>query len=368
MRRPRHREKSNLLWKMLGVAGVVNLVLWPVLIHEGVFPGIRREVLMPVRLVSVPPSQKPPDALQKVARASTGASGTATTVTSAPHRRRTRPKPPVPPVAAAPKAAAPHRPRTAPPVAAKKPARTSSPTPPPVAKQTPAAPRRAEPHPKHVAQAKRVTPVNHPVRAVPREAAANTAHAVHPALPSRVIRAKQLEAQEHQAAQRLAQQRAARMATLPPRVAPPPPVASETPSAPPNTNDVEPDSPKTPDNPKINVVTPSETEAAGSAPTPKAAPPASAQFVPAVVICKAHPTIPDFMMRSAWHATFRGRFTIRPDGTATVQMVSSTGSPILDRRAIEAARRWRFRPARQNGTPVTSSQTFAFEYDVHPVR
>ena len=43
---------------------------------------------------------------------------------------------------------------------------------------------------------------------------------------------------------------------------------------------------------------------------------------------------------------------IQPDGSATVQRVTQGLDPGLDRRAIEAVSKWRFRPAMKDGRPV----------------
>ena len=48
-------------------------------------------------------------------------------------------------------------------------------------------------------------------------------------------------------------------------------------------------------------------------------------------------------------------------------MVSSTGNPVLDARALEAAKHWKFRPATRNGVPVASTVKFEIEYAVRSV-
>ena len=45
--------------------------------------------------------------------------------------------------------------------------------------------------------------------------------------------------------------------------------------------------------------------------------------------------------------------TISPEGVpAVVEVVQSSGYPLLDRSAIEAMWQWRFQPARRAGEPV----------------
>ncbi len=122
--------------------------------------------------------------------------------------------------------------------------------------------------------------------------------------------------------------------------------------------------------PAVLPVTPPVTPAPSSAPVPSpgivppaaapspvvAAPPAP--HVPvvaaAVPISQPRPEIPDELRDSDLNATFEGLFTVRPDGTAAVKLVTSSGNPTLDSLALNAARRWTFRPATRDGQPVES--------------
>ena len=53
------------------------------------------------------------------------------------------------------------------------------------------------------------------------------------------------------------------------------------------------------------------------------------------------------------------------EGSFTVRMTSSTGFPVLDERALNAARKWKFRPATEGGLPVASAVHFKFDYAVN---
>ena len=101
---------------------------------------------------------------------------------------------------------------------------------------------------------------------------------------------------------------------------------------------------------------------------PPPAPPPPAPHVPvltaAAPVAQPRPAIPDELRDSDLNAAFEGLFTVRADGTATVKMVSSTGNPTLDGLALDAARRWTFRPATRDGQPVESFLRLRVEFDV----
>ena len=102
------------------------------------------------------------------------------------------------------------------------------------------------------------------------------------------------------------------------------------------------------------------------APTP--APPPPAPHIPvltaAAPVAQPRPAIPDDLRDSDLNAAFEGLFTVRADGTATVKMVSSTGNTALDGLALDAARRWTFRPATRDGQPVESYLRLRVEFEV----
>ena len=108
------------------------------------------------------------------------------------------------------------------------------------------------------------------------------------------------------------------------------------------------------------------------APTPPPAAPAPAPppaphipvLTAAAPVAQPRPAIPDELRDADLNAAFEGLFTVRADGTATVKMVSSTGNPTLDGLALDAARRWTFRPATQDGQPVESYLRLRVEFDV----
>lgn len=109
-------------------------------------------------------------------------------------------------------------------------------------------------------------------------------------------------------------------------------------------------------------------------PTPAATPLPAATPVPtprvpvyadAVAVDTPKPTIPDTLRADSLDATTVAEFTVGADGKATsVQLVKSAGNAELDSLAVDAARRWRFRPATRDGQPVESVIRLHIEFEV----
>ena len=134
--------------------------------------------------------------------------------------------------------------------------------------------------------------------------------------------------------------------------APPPPT--------PPTNPPPPVTPPTPAPP-----TPAPPPSAPPPPAPKPPPPPHVPVLTAAApLAQPRPAIPDELRDADLNAAFEGLFTVHADGTATVKMVSSTGNSALDGLALDAARRWTFRPATRDGRPVESYLRLRIEFDV----
>jgi protein TonB len=59
------------------------------------------------------------------------------------------------------------------------------------------------------------------------------------------------------------------------------------------------------------------------------------------------------------------RVFVLADGTVgTVEVITSSGSAVLDRTAVQAVRRWRFAPATRDGVPMDAYATFKVRYMV----
>jgi len=131
---------------------------------------------------------------------------------------------------------------------------------------------------------------------------------------------------------------------IPPLPAPPPP------ASPPVSPPVPPPAAPSPP-PVVQPVSP---------PLPPAAPVVTA----AVPVSQPKPSIPDDLRDSDLNTAFDALFTVHPDGTASVKTVSSTGNQTLDSLALDAAKRWTFRPATRNGQPVQSFLRLRVEFNV----
>ena len=99
-------------------------------------------------------------------------------------------------------------------------------------------------------------------------------------------------------------------------------------------------------------------------PAPRPAAPAIPTLTAAVPVSQPQPSIPDDLRDSDLNTDFDALFTVHPDGSASVKMVSSTGNSALDSLALDAAKRWTFRPATRDGQPVQSFLRLKVEFSV----
>ena len=76
------------------------------------------------------------------------------------------------------------------------------------------------------------------------------------------------------------------------------------------------------------------------------------------------PTIPESLLSQDFKKSVRVRVHIAPDGSFTVELRSSCGNPEVDKLALEALKRWKWRPKLVDGEPQTDTQTFRFEFEV----
>ncbi|UNK49687.1 energy transducer TonB [Lysobacter sp. S4-A87] len=76
------------------------------------------------------------------------------------------------------------------------------------------------------------------------------------------------------------------------------------------------------------------------------------------------PRYPAQALRRGESGTVNVRVEIGPDGVpAQVSVEGSSGSRHLDRAAVDAVRRWHFRPATSNGQPVSGSVIVPIRFD-----
>ena len=75
-----------------------------------------------------------------------------------------------------------------------------------------------------------------------------------------------------------------------------------------------------------------------------------------VAISRPAPRYPSDALRNGESGTVLVRIEVGADGEPTsVSVVARSGSRSLDRAAVQAAKRWRFRPAQQNGRAVAGA-------------
>lgn len=117
-----------------------------------------------------------------------------------------------------------------------------------------------------------------------------------------------------------------------------------------------------PDEPPPPLITPLEPPQAEVVPMrPEAA------IVIAPVQCDGN-TPPDYP-RLARRLGYEGRVVLHvrvsPAGTCLeVELLTSSGYPVLDRAAIDAMKAWRFTPARLNGLPVAGSIEIPIRFEL----
>jgi len=117
------------------------------------------------------------------------------------------------------------------------------------------------------------------------------------------------------------------------------------------------------DNTSPPAPTPQPPPAPETKPAPPATPPAPV-YVEAEPLTQPQPDVPDDLAGQDLHATFWGLFTIHPDGAVDVKMVKSTGISELDEAALGAARKWTFKPATKDGSPIESYRRLRIDIDV----
>jgi protein TonB len=99
-------------------------------------------------------------------------------------------------------------------------------------------------------------------------------------------------------------------------------------------------------------------------PAERASPEATAYVEPQPIPGRTPPPrYPKRSLRRGEEGVVSVRAQIGPDGVPTsVSIVSGSGSRDLDRAALEAVRRWRFRPAQQNGRPTVGTVVIPIEF------
>ena len=118
--------------------------------------------------------------------------------------------------------------------------------------------------------------------------------------------------------------------------------------------------------PPVRPVPPSSRPATPPAVTP--APPRAAYVAP-VPVSQPSPRYPPAALRQGASGRVDVRVDVGPDGVPTsVSVAGGSGNRELDRAALDAVRRWRFKPATADGQPSVGSVTVPIQFTLGDTR
>ena len=108
---------------------------------------------------------------------------------------------------------------------------------------------------------------------------------------------------------------------------------------------------------------PAATTRPAPAPAPAASPSRSTASSGPVPISQPQPRYPRAALRAGIGGTTRVVVDVGPDGVPTsVSLDQGSGHRELDRAALDAVKRWRFRPAMANGQPTVGRLTVPIQF------
>jgi len=90
----------------------------------------------------------------------------------------------------------------------------------------------------------------------------------------------------------------------------------------------------------------------------------SSEFRVAEATYAPEPEISSELKEQCFKSCCIAKFLIKKDGSTSVQILSSSGSPDVDEIALKALRHWKFKPATVNGEPVDSSRKIQVEFEI----
>lgn len=76
------------------------------------------------------------------------------------------------------------------------------------------------------------------------------------------------------------------------------------------------------------------------------------------------PEIPDSLKNQDFKSFVRVVVEIDADGSFEVTLRTSSGNQEVDRRVLDALKKWKWKAALKDGEPVKSTQRFKFEFEV----
>jgi protein TonB len=90
----------------------------------------------------------------------------------------------------------------------------------------------------------------------------------------------------------------------------------------------------------------------------------SSNFNPPKAVFAPEPVIPEHLQEQCFKSCCIAKFLVAPTGKATVQLVSTSGSPEVDEITLDTLRRWKFKPATLDGAAVEGSKKVQVEFKV----
>lgn len=100
-------------------------------------------------------------------------------------------------------------------------------------------------------------------------------------------------------------------------------------------------------------------------PEPTAAPRPKGPTKEAKATRTVRPDIPNSLRDSKFKSSVRVRVDIAADGSTTPSLRAGSGNAQIDALALAALRKWRWKPALENGQAVASTQYFRFDFEVN---
>ena len=90
----------------------------------------------------------------------------------------------------------------------------------------------------------------------------------------------------------------------------------------------------------------------------------SSSFNPPQPVFSPEPVIPEHLHEQCFKSCCIAKFLVKANGNTSVQLISTSGSDEVDELTLETLRRWRFKPATLDGTPVEGSKKVQVEFKV----
>lgn len=84
-----------------------------------------------------------------------------------------------------------------------------------------------------------------------------------------------------------------------------------------------------------------------------------------IAVYAPSPVIPSYLQSQDIHASVVIDFYVAASGSVTPRLVNSSGNDELDALALDAARRWQFRPAEKGHQPIDSKVRLRIVFEVH---